>query len=327
MSDSSQDGNNLSSNVDFLRAMEEEETTRRKEKRSSSRSKHAKRASLPSISLSNTKSLLAGKFGNAFRRFEANTSVPPRTPSPLSDHDRKDLTPITGSEVTGERSDDGHIDDEDVAPETKRELERRQLAQVERRVEAAAAEYRKRLADRDLQNAQGSRGGAGGLPINRAATIQNKVKILLDENHKTPLPKTAEALPQTRRFESEAAGTFGPTIMNRKPVPTSQSRSAAHATSESLSKLSHVKPRSAALEQHGPTAVGPRPSAPPKPQKLRKPPSPLAGRGPQPSNEPNMNGDDWEANFSKRYPSLSGLEMVETEIDMARPAGLRSKEL
>ncbi|KAH0547742.1 hypothetical protein GP486_008405, partial [Trichoglossum hirsutum] len=124
-SDSSQDDNNIASNVEFLRAMEGEESTRRKEKRSSSGSKHAKRASMPSLSLSNTKSLLAGKFGDAFRRFEANTNAPPRTPSPHPDLERKDLTPITGSEVTGERSDDGHMDDEDVAPETKRELERR----------------------------------------------------------------------------------------------------------------------------------------------------------------------------------------------------------
>ncbi|KAI9862762.1 MAG: hypothetical protein M1813_004258 [Trichoglossum hirsutum] len=348
-SESSQDGNNITSNVDFLRAMEGEESTRRKEKRSGSGSKHAKRASMPSISLSNTKNLLAGKFGDAFRRFETNTSIPPRTPSPLPDRERKDLTPITGSEVTGERSDDGHMDDEEVAPETKRELERRRLAQEEKRVEAAAAEYRKRLADRDLQNAEGSRGGggggagagagAGGPAINRAATIQNKVKTLLDENHKIPASKTSEGygrfadperLPQTRRFEGEATSPFGPTIVNRKPVPTNQSRSTAHATSESTSDLSYAKPRSAASDQHNQASLGSRPSAPPKPQKLRiagQPSPSLVSRAPQSNNEPNMNGDDWETNFSKRYPSLSGLEMVETEIDRVRPVGPRSKEL
>ncbi|KAH0544328.1 hypothetical protein GP486_008525, partial [Trichoglossum hirsutum] len=143
------------------------------------------------------------------------------------------------------------------------------------------------------------------------------IKTLLDENHKTPAPKTAEGygrfadperLPQPRRFEGEATGPFGPTIVKRKPVPTSQSRPSAHATSESMS----------------------RPSAPPKPQKLRTAaqPSPsLTNRAPQSSNDPNMNGDDWETNFSKRYPSLSGLEMVETEIDKVRPVGSRSKEL
>ncbi|KAI9785145.1 MAG: hypothetical protein M1839_000783 [Geoglossum umbratile] len=337
-SDSSYDSNNITSNVDFLRAMEGEESMRRKEKRSNSGSKHTKRASLPSISLSNTKTLLAGKFGDAFRRFETNTSGPPRTPSPRHDQERKDLTPITGSEVTGERSDDGHIDDEDVAPETKRELERRRLAQEERRVEAAAAEYRKRLADRDLQNAEGTR-GFGGTAVNRAATIQNKVKTLLDENHKTPVPKTAEGygrftdserLPQTRRFENEAAGPFGPAILNRKPIPTNQGKFAAYVTSEPASDLPYGKPRSTTLEQHSQSALGSRPSAPPKPQKLRtggQPKSSLPSRSPQSSKEPNVNGDDWETNFSKRYPSLSGLEMVETEIDMVRPAGVRSKEL
>ncbi|KAI9770084.1 MAG: hypothetical protein M1840_003534 [Geoglossum simile] len=338
-SDISHDGNNIASNVDFLRAMEGEEPTRRKEKRSSSGSKHNKRASLPSISLSNTKTLLAGRFGDAFRRFETSTTGPPRTPSPHHDHERKDLTPITGSEVTGERSDDGHIDDEDVAPEIKRELERRRLAQEERRVEAAAAEYRKRLADRDSQNSEGGRGTFSGLGINRATTIQNKVKTLLDENHKTPVHKTAEGygrftdserLPQARKFESEAASPFGPAISHRKPVPTNQGKFPAYVAPEPASDLPYKKPRSATLDQHGYITPGIRPSAPPKPQKLRtggqSQPS-LSSRVPPSSDEPNANGVDWETNFSKRYPSLSGLEMVETEIDMVRPVGARSKEL
>src|SRR5208282_4659573 len=87
---------NIESNVDFLRTMEDQEAVRRKDRRTSSGNKQAKRSSLPS--LSGTKNLLAGKFGDAFKRFESNTSAP-RTPS-LEDLDRQELTPIAGSEAT-----------------------------------------------------------------------------------------------------------------------------------------------------------------------------------------------------------------------------------
>ncbi|KAJ4304342.1 Ark- serine/threonine protein kinase [Collariella sp. IMI 366227] len=57
-----------------------------------------------------TKSILAGKFGDAFKRFETNsssTNQPTRTPSPLKELDRHDLTPIPGSDAIDGRSDGG----------------------------------------------------------------------------------------------------------------------------------------------------------------------------------------------------------------------------
>ncbi|KAI9751328.1 MAG: mitochondrial glycerol-3-phosphate dehydrogenase, partial [Chaenotheca gracillima] len=92
-----QDETNISSNVEFLRAMEEEEALKRKEKRASSGSKHSKRTSLPSLSLSNPKSLFAGRFGDAFRRFETNASNDADdSPDPSEDRGQRELTPIAG---------------------------------------------------------------------------------------------------------------------------------------------------------------------------------------------------------------------------------------
>lgn len=38
-------------------------------------------------------------------------------------------------------------------------------------------------------------------------------------------------------------------------------------------------------------------------------------------NKPTMDGadEDWESTFSRRYPDLAGLEMVETELDGGGP--------
>src|SRR5207248_3582370 len=108
--DTSDEDTNITSNLEFLRAKEDEGAARKKDRRSSGGSKHVKRSSLPSISLSNTKNLLAGKFGDAFRRFEANTGAQPsQEPLVNAEYNEKPaLSPITGSETTGGRSDDEH---------------------------------------------------------------------------------------------------------------------------------------------------------------------------------------------------------------------------
>jgi AP2-associated kinase len=175
---------NIASDIDFLRAKEEEEKAWKHHKRLSSGSRHGKRSSLPSISLSGTKNLLAGRFGDAFRKFEGgNHSSRERSqsPSPSTNHVNS-LTPIAGSVAT-DLSDDRHEFDEieDVSPEMRRELEKRKLEAEEKRVATAAAEYRKRVADR---------GGEGGRERPRASSIQNKVQSLLKENER-PATKTA----------------------------------------------------------------------------------------------------------------------------------------
>lgn len=317
----------IQSNVEFLKAMEEDDPAKRKVKRSSSGSKHIKRASMPSLSLSGTKSLLAGRFGDAFRKFETNGGESnPSESSPPLHQGGSELTPIAGSEATDGRSDDGQVveETEEVPPEVRRELERRRLSQEERRVTAAAAAYKKSMAERG-GNDRGRFRGDG----NRATTIQNKVQALLEENGKSSPTKTAAGY---GRF-THSPGTVqdnrveGAARVHRAASPDVRNG----PTLAAVEKLRRRSPApSIGRTPPRPTAGGPnppndrphpRPNAPPKPMALR-----TGGRGEAvvsapsilPPQEPTQGStDDWESNFSKRYPSLSGLEMVETEIDTA----------
>jgi AP2-associated kinase len=354
---SSDEDTNIASNVDFLRTMEETDSLKKDRRRRSSASHkhHTKRSSLPS--LSGTKNLLAGKFGDAFKRFESNTNAGPRTPSPLSDLERRDLTPIAGSEATDGRSDDGYaIEDMDsMAPEQRREAERRRLSMEERRVANAAAEYRRRLAERGPSTAPKSIGG-----VSRAASIQNKVKNLLDENQQTSPKKTAEGYgrftdpgpgsplsPQKLDHSISSPAAINPYTtrppVSRKPILPNPGSGPIHPRTIPLqsSDLSYPKPRppphspqSAPPAISKPSTILPRPNAPPKPTHLN---SVSTGGGPGPRSasppknalgqasgqtrrleaRPDMSAqekEDYIKDFSKRFPSLSGIEMVETDI-------------
>ena len=352
----SDDETNIESNVDFLRTMEDYDAAKKDRRRSSGADKKGKRSSLPSMSLSSTKNLLAGKFGDAFKRFEHNASTPPgpRTPSPLHDLERRDLTPIAGSEATDGRSDDGNLleDTDNMAPEQRRELERRRLSMEEKRVANAAAEYRKRLADRGSGPAPRSIGG-----VSRAASIQNKVKSLLDENaQSSPVKKTAEGYgrftespvePPPRQFDPQSANPYIKPVVARKPIASG----VVHTRTVPLQNdIDYSKPRPqppisspAAVSKTG----GQRPHAPPKPMHLNSistgPRSnEMQNSPPKPSSlplrpiqaRPDMTPqekEDYIADFSKRFPSLSGIEMVEREIGgtdgVKYEKGLRSREV
>jgi AP2-associated kinase len=330
---------NIHSDVDFLKAREEEERERKgHHKRLSSGSKHGKRSSLPHIALSGTKNILTGRFGDAFKMFEGSHDSGHQEQSRQSPrllaHDRRDvLTPITGSEVT-DLSDDRREpfdETEDLSPEMRRELEKRKLEAEERRVEQAAAEYRQRI--------QARAAGGGGVGVNRAATIQTKVHSLLNENSR-PAAKTATGY---GRFTNEVPQQSTPPLprqpVSQQPMAPAQhvNRAATVATSAAPKPLS--APASAmnlpqtAQSQLPPATIAPRPSAPPKPQVLRTGqgnPVPVssmqaapavhtassaAALGDHAEREP-ISPDDWEAKFSKRFPSLSGagVEMVETDV-------------
>ena len=358
--ESGEEASKIDSNVEYLKVMEEEDTSKRKEKRLSGGSRHVKRASMPSMSLAGTKQLLAGRFGEAFRKFETNNGPERResshSPTPGPSH----LTPIEGSEATDGRSDDGKVleESEEAPPEVRRELERRRLSQEERRVTDAAAAYRQRLAE-------GGDNRAG--PSSKATSIQSKVKSLLDESGRaSPSPtKTAsgygrftdqqalsdsqpqqpekDLLPRKSSQFSPSDPTSTPKI-TRYPPRVASKPDAPSATPPSLAPQSVPKMISASFStndhqrQSGPSTDMQKPPGPPKPQPkplaLRtgdrvlqspaKPPS-LASKNSstqhlQPSDPPaalvnSGPDDDWETSFSKRYPDLSGLEMVETEID------------
>ena len=327
---------NIASDVEFLRAKEEEEKAWKGHKRHSSGSGHKKRGSLPSISLSGTKNLLAGRFGDAFRKFEAGNSgstMRSRSPSPSPDPGHV-LTPIAGSEAT-DLSDERHgvAEAEDLSPEMRREMERRRLSAEEKRVANAAAEYRKRLAER---------GGERGRDPTRAASIQNKVQSLLQENDR-PATRTAagygrftnsDASSQMRQFESQAelpkqqpSRIHG--IQSRVTTsPVLGDNSLSDPSPTVISRLSF--PSSPALNAAPPRSTA-KPTAPPKPKSMRtgtgEPVVQPVGASLVHSHTSDGETDDWETSFTQRYPSLTGLEMVETEIDAPKVATVRTKEV
>jgi AP2-associated kinase len=325
---------NISSDIDFLRAKEEEEQNRKREKRLSSGPKHVKRSSLSSLSVSG-KALLGGRFGDAFRRFENNTSQERRNRSP-SPEGKLRLTPVTGSEVT-ELSDDGHgyFNREDVSPEMRRELERRQMLQEEQRVANAAAQYRLKLAER---GDGGIRGGDGKSEVTRSSSIQNKVQALIKDTQKPPPPKTAsgygrytatEPSPQQakqleRPMPERPAAAAPPSHDSRPRVPPKDVHPSAPRAPSSSAQFS--------------TRQASKPAPPPKPKNLRTgnyPESPVVGSNDRSAvsydqsqnNQPPSPNDDWEKTFSRRYPSLSGLELVETEIGLPKVPVVRTKEV
>ncbi|KAL5116859.1 Ark- serine/threonine protein kinase [Pleosporales sp. CAS-2024a] len=317
---------NVRSSIDFLRAIERDDPeSKHKHRRNSSNSKHVKRGSLSSLA-GNTKNIVKGRFGDAFRRFESNKTPeherdqPPRTPTDQLIDTKPGmaaLTPIAGSEATGGFSDDERsvIDEtQDLPPEVRRELERRRLSEEERRVEAAAAEYRQRIAS--------SGSGKPKIPT-KASTIQNRVKNLLDESSKpATVNRTAEgygkytdtgkALPQRPEDQS---GMRQPPAIARKPVnmPTQQELAYTKPSSIRPNMPPPLPSASAppAISVRAPS--GPAPRAPPKPKNLQTA-SPTKPRPDKPLPQAER-AEDWDVDaFSKRYPSLSGLEMVETEI-------------
>ncbi|TLD14807.1 hypothetical protein E2P81_ATG09988 [Venturia nashicola] len=323
-----EDPDRIASNVGFLRTMEAENEPKSmsivgkmKNRRSSSGGgkSHSHRKSMPSISLSGTKNIIAGRFGDAFRRFESNGTsshssatqpiMEPMSPIPMSPPSEdgrltsRVLTPIAGSEATGTsggRSDDDYAIDEtqSLSPEVRRELERRRLSQEEKRVAAAGLEYRQRLQQ------------GGPAPASKAAAIQNRVKSLLEGQKEVQVTRTAEGY---GKFTDAARPPVA-----RKPIAISNNTTAGRALpNPAVANLTGYAPYSApaSLDPATINRTGPRPNIAPKPKGLRTgAPGPAAGA---------QAGEDWEANFSKKYPSLAGIEMVEADI----PPAVRVKDV
>ncbi|KAJ5184750.1 hypothetical protein N7472_009590 [Penicillium cf. griseofulvum] len=327
----------ISSDVDYLRAMEEEENNRKREKRSSGSHKHNKRSSLSTLSLSGGKNLFASRFGDAFRRFEAGNQE--KSSSPSAEHAPRDglLGASDSADESISPNDDIALEDvdrDDISPEMRRELERRRLSQEEKRVANAAAEYRRRVAE------MGDGGGRVMSDGARSRTIQNKVQSLLEESEKPAAPKTAtgygrftETSSSLQAKQSEvrptssqlpASNTSGPTYTPRTSSATLPDRRDGPNISAGVPQP--VGPTSYPATQRPTT----RPAAPPKPKNLRAGPTtsrPGTGHDHGSSQEaPASPGEDWEAKFSQRFPSLSGLEM-ETEIKIPKLSSLRTREV
>lgn len=292
---------NILSDIDYLRAREEEEKGKSKHlKRLSGSSRHQKRASLPSAALSGTKNLLHGRFGEAFRKFEGHQDEANDYDGMMSSHrdDHNPLSPIEGSVAT-DLSDDrrGMDETEELPPELRRELEKQKLEAEERRVERAAAEYRQRM---DVK-------GGGPPPVStKAASIQNRVQSLLKDNDR-PSQKTATGY---GRFTADAP----PNARNQTTTPLSGYPNVQH-------DLKAMSAPASATDLQAQSRIS-RPVAPPKPQTLR------TGANDSAVQQANTIRDDWEDDFSKKYPALPQLDVTETGID-SRPKEhqLRMREI
>jgi AP2-associated kinase len=330
--DSEPDERNVRSSIDFLRTIEQEDHGH-KHRRSSSQSKHGKRGSITNI--------VKGRFGDAFRRFESSKTPeherdqPPLTPTDQLMDNNGGLTPIAGSEATGGLSDDDRsaIDEtQDLPPEMRRELEKRQLAEEERRVEAAAAEYKQRVAS------QGQ--GKPKAGPSKASTIQNRVKSLLVESSKpAPVNRTAEGYgkytdtgkPLPLRPQDQSGVARQPPAIARKPMNVSGQQQPNDLAYTKPSSIRPYMPPPAPSASVPPTINIRNPSGPPprapKPKALQTGGSFASASNVSPTKySPAVRekekpvGDSGGAEefdvdtFSKRYPSLSGLEMVEADI-------------
>lgn len=341
--DRDEDQPRISSELEYLRAKEEEESNRKREKRSSGGHKHSKRSSLSSLSFSGGKTKFAGRFGEAFRRFEGSNQDKPVTPSAEDHSQQHGLAGGSDALDTAESPSskdavfkDADLDDadqEDISPEMRRELERRRLSQEEKRVANAAADYRRRVADSE----GGGRAGADG-PRSRA--IQNRVQSLLGESSKPPPPpKTASGYGRytdTSALQAKQNDVQPPTSgtlpASRGPGPVYGAREEASASAEFRQSVTSTS--TSASIGYSSTGARPvtRPAAPPKPKNLRvgaqdiSRPSTSHDRSPSFRMAPASPGEDWESNFSRRFPSLSGLEM-ETEVGLPKHPKLRAREV
>lgn len=294
------------------------------------------------------KSNLIGKFGDAFKRFENNTpATTARTPSPLKEFERRDLGPIEGPTIDDGRADIGVAEDEEeLSPEKRRELERQQLLDEEARVAKAQAEYRTRVAT----NVSGSSGPRTSQPAPRSFNIQNRVQSLLsDEGRAAPVQRTAEGYGKYSDAAYRAAKPEKPApSIPRKPVVGSKPRmdfpphrKDSVPTSVSSEPARYTPPATATTSYPPKPAVN-RPTAPKKPVHLNSLPtggqsSPVKALKPvrptppeeqliafdvpgQPTLEMTAaEKDSYLEDFSKRFPSLSSIEMVERDIPSEGP--------
>lgn len=282
---------------------------------------------------STSKSLLASKFGGAFKRFENNApsdnEPEAKSSSPGKEQGRRALTPIQGSEAADDRSDS---DDEGrhMTAEMRREMERRQLEEEEARVEAAQAEYRRRVAEGGSPSKTRPPTVPKPMGAARAASIQNRVQSLLSEEQKpAPVPRTAHGYGKY----TDSEPTSGETDKNRPEVkrkPTVGAKPAVADPRRSDSSLADAKQATGSTSASMSAKSQGKPTAPKKPVHLNNIPtggrhasSPTKERGEptferliaidlpgQPMLEMTARErEDYIEDFTKRFPSLSTIEL------------------
>lgn len=218
--------------------------------------------------------------------------------------------------------------EDDMTPEIRREMERVQLEEEEKRVAAAQAEYRNRVA-RGSSAAAVSNGFKPHLPVKSSAIQQRMQAYLNDDHRQSTVPRTAEGYGKY----TDAAAAAGkpqklpPEISHKPLLATSSSIQSNEVPQRSMS--SHVGTVKTSKATDGSVISKPpvKPPPPKKPVHLNH----LSSGTRQPSTERHSKTDgqhlialdlpgrpeidmslkerdEYLENFDRRFPSLSSME-------------------
>ncbi|GAM88268.1 hypothetical protein ANO11243_063010 [Dothideomycetidae sp. 11243] len=304
------DRKHIENDTMYLRDLEENEDLWERNKLNSS-SVRSKRASMP-----------PGQLNEILIQFEAEEQARQESLQRGNVKGGRPLSPVAASEATSSSPRNTPYDTsgleelEDLPPEMRREIERQQAQEEERRVTEAAAKYRNNPT-------------AGS--VTRASTIQQRVQSLLDEGRQSPVQRTAAGYghytdesaqgetPVVKRRPPERTQIISPssyTNLTKAPVAGSQPSQRnelpiAKQRQDHKADTAELTPSISAptFATGNRTGTGTRPAAKPKPAGLRN--DAIEVTSPDATA---ADLRDWERDFSRRYPSLSGLNMEETEI-------------
>ncbi|KAG5991825.1 hypothetical protein E4U52_003301 [Claviceps spartinae] len=251
---------------------------------------------------------------------------------------RSDLRDIVTGQTSNVLVD---IDDDDMTPEMRREVERNQLEEEEKRVAAAQAEYRSRIASPSSKPTPGPKNVGG--PPRTASTIQSRMQSLLneDQNKPTIVQRTAQGYGKYTDDPTSNPSSNAPPSLPRKPAesrpgpynglpyngtrPTNTRPSTAHVlpshptassvlpstTKPAGSKAPPPAPKKKPTHLNNLSATGARPASPVKQNPAAQAEQLIAMDLPhQPLIEMSAQEKaDYIADFAKRFPSLGALEM------------------
>ncbi|KAG5931831.1 hypothetical protein E4U53_001578 [Claviceps sorghi] len=282
--------------------------------------------------------LLGVKQGHVDRSLSASSSPAPRRPAHklssainrFEDGSSQEVANVGLSSSSNVLVD---IEDDDMTPEMRREAEREKLEEEEKRVAAAQAEYRQRIAS------SGNKPTPGPKNVPPASTIQSRMQSLLKEDQKpAAVQRTAQGY---GKYTDDADSTSSPALtpntappgLLRKPAEPEQSP--VTITYNKSTRPPNAGPPSV-LTSHSAPASSAKPVGSKQPPAPKKKPSHLnsltAAARPTPHTKKipasqagqlatmDLPGQfalemsaqekaDYIADFTKRYPSLSALEM------------------
>ena len=237
------------------------------------------------------RNILKGRFNDAFRLFESNrgstrdttpelvTTFVPSQEQDNSDNRTADPTPQrTTLMSTGDQ-----LYEPSSSAEARRDAERQQLMDEEVRVDVARRDYQRHLENRNVKSADGDNRAKGS----QAASIQQRVLSIVSSVKEDDRIGRVASLPLD--MPSDNASTGKCSSRGLRPPPPKKPPN-LKARPKSFDASAHL----AAFESPAGDAVPWRSTGVSTPSQ----------------------SEDWEADFSRRFPSLGHIELVETKIEL-----------